>query len=84
VDLVARWWNGQSGRLARRDIWLTFDGRVWKVRARHGGVEGREVCYDFVREYEARAMVDRLVATAPGTWKDITKIVQRPPRGPDH
>jgi hypothetical protein len=38
------------------------------------------VSYDFTREYEAHAMVERLMATAPGTCKDITKIVQRAPR----
>ncbi|SRR6266545_2005943 len=76
-ELVARWWNGQRDRRARRDIWLTSDGQVWHVRARHG--TGDEVGYDFTREYEARAMVDRLIAAAPaGGWKDITKLVRRP------
>src|SRR5258706_9537403 len=32
ADLVARWWNGQRDRSARRDIWLTSDGQVWNVR----------------------------------------------------
>src|SRR6266545_4320227 len=46
-------------------------------RARHD--IGDEVGYDFTREYEARAMVDRLIAAAPaGGWKDITKLVRRP------
>jgi hypothetical protein len=36
MDLVGRWWNGQYGRLARRDTWLTSDGRTWHVRARQG------------------------------------------------
>jgi hypothetical protein len=82
VELVARWWNGQRDRLARRDIWLTSDGHRWHVRARHGDAAGREVRYDFGREYEARAMVDRLIAAAPGRWKDITKLVRKPAARP--
>jgi hypothetical protein len=78
VELVARWWNGQRWRLDRRDIWLTSNGQVWHVRARHGAAEGREVHHDFDREYEARAMVDRLIAAAPGGWQDITKLVRKP------
>jgi hypothetical protein len=62
----------------RRDIWLTSDGRVWHVRARQGNADGREVHHDFDREYEARAMVDRLMEAAPGGWKDITKLVRKP------
>ena len=77
ADLVARWWNGQRDRSARRDIWLTSDGQVWNVRARQGGAGGREVVYDFTRAHEARAIVGRLIATAPGGWKDITKLVRR-------
>jgi hypothetical protein len=78
MDLVARWWNGTRGPPARRDIWLTSDGRTWHVRARHGGTDGREVNHDFTREYEARALVDRLMTAAPGDWKNITDLVRKP------
>jgi hypothetical protein len=47
------------------------------VRARQDGAGGREVVYDFTREHEARAMVGRLIVTAPGGWKDITKLVRK-------
>jgi hypothetical protein len=75
VDLVARWWNGQRDILSRRDIWLSSDAQHWSVRARHGD---REVQHEFTREYEARAMVDRLIAAAPGDWKDITRLISKP------
>src|SRR5258706_3891570 len=68
VDLIGRWWNGQRERTARRDIWLTSDGQRWHVRGRHGATE---VDYDCTRGFEARAIVDRLIAAAPGGWKDI-------------
>jgi hypothetical protein len=64
--------------MARQDIWLTHDGTRWHVRAREGGDDGREVNYVYEREYEARATVDRLMATAqpPSKWKDITRLVR--------
>ena len=76
VDLVARWWNGQQDQSVRRDIWLTSDDCHWIVRARH---RCGEVQHEFTREYEARAMVDKLIAAAPGNWKDITRLISRPP-----
>jgi hypothetical protein len=57
----------------------TSDGRRWAVRALHGAADDREVHREFAREYEARAMVDRLIAAAPGRWKDITRLVRKPP-----
>ncbi len=77
MEQVARWWNGQREPSARRDIWLTTDGATWHVRARHG-VPPREVSHRYPREYEARAMVDRLIQAAPGNWQDITRLVDRP------
>ena len=82
VELVGRWWNGHWGRMARRDIWLSRAGGDWHVRARDGAGGGREVHYDFDREYEARAMVERLIAAAPGGWKDITRLVRKPQTDP--
>jgi hypothetical protein len=78
VELVARWWNGQRDPAARRDIWLTSDGPRWSVRARHGGTGGGEVQRQFTRDYQARAMVDQLMAAAPGAWKDITRLIRKP------
>jgi hypothetical protein len=77
VDLVERWWNRQRDPSTRRDIWLTTDGTRWHVRARHG-VPGREVNESFSREYEARAMLNRLINTAPGDWQNITLLVTKP------
>jgi hypothetical protein len=78
-ELLGRWWNGQRDRLGRRDIWLTTNGTVWSVRARQdrNSGSGREVHHKFRHEYEARALVGRLIATAPGRWKDVTRLVDR-------
>jgi hypothetical protein len=43
VEVRGRWWNGSWGRMARRDIWLLSDGRLWRVRGRLGGDGGQEI-----------------------------------------
>ncbi|RQW98673.1 hypothetical protein DKL51_09895 [Micromonospora globispora] len=63
--------------MARRDIWLMIDGQRWRVRGRLGGDEGREVSYQFDEEGRARAMVDRMMKTSVGKWRDLTEAVRR-------
>ncbi|RZU72011.1 hypothetical protein EV384_0350 [Micromonospora kangleipakensis] len=77
MEVRGRWWNGSWGRMARRDIWLLSDGRLWKVRGRHGGDGGLQVSYDFTDEGSARKMVDRMMKTSAGTWRDLTEAVQQ-------
>jgi hypothetical protein len=85
VELAGRWWNGSWSRRGRRDIWLMRDGEHWHVRARHGGVGGRELRWPpFHDEWSARAWVDRLLDQPPDGrrgWKDVTKVVRKPPEG---
>jgi hypothetical protein len=76
VDLLARWWNSRLHGM-RRDIWLETDGHRWIVRGRAGGHDGRDVRYEFDRDYQAHAMVDRLKAAAPDDWKNITRLIHR-------
>jgi hypothetical protein len=77
VETVGRWWNGSWGRLARRDIWLSTDGRRWVVRFRHGGDDGREGEFVFAEEAEARRLVERLIEVAPGGWRELTAALRR-------
>ncbi|MEU5788958.1 hypothetical protein ABZ754_14655 [Micromonospora purpureochromogenes] len=70
---MARVW----GRMARRDIWLIFDGRLWRIRGRDGGDEGQVVSYDFPDEAAARSMADRMMTTSAGAWRDSTQAVWR-------
>lgn len=76
VQVQGRWWNGAWGRIARRDIWLLSDGRLWRVRGRVGGDGGREVCYEFEDEDLARGMVSRMMASSTGTWRDLTAALR--------
>ncbi|PWU62407.1 hypothetical protein DLE60_00480, partial [Micromonospora globispora] len=64
------------GRMARRDIWLVSDGRLWRVRGLLGGDGGQEVTHDFPDEASARSMVDRMMKTSAGTWRDLTDAVR--------
>lgn len=63
--------------MARRDIWLTSDGRLWRVRGRLGGDGGREIIHDFNDEGSARAMVDRMMKASAGTWRDLTEAMRQ-------
>ena len=63
--------------MARRDIWLLTDGQLWRIRGRLGGDGGQEVSYDFADEASARAMVDRIMKTSAGTWRDLTEVVRQ-------
>ncbi|MCM0674668.1 hypothetical protein NCC78_08200 [Micromonospora phytophila] len=77
MEVRGRYWNGAWGRIARRDIWLLSDGRLWRVRGRLGGDGGREVSHDFTNEGSARTMVDRMMEASAGTWRDLTEAVRQ-------
>ena len=81
VDLRGRWWNRRWGA-ARRDLWLYAHEGTWLVRAREGaGGAGPELTWPaFAHEWQARAWVDRLMATSPGgraVWKDMIRLVRK-------
>ncbi|MGW3810849.1 hypothetical protein [Micromonospora sp. NPDC005113] len=75
MEVRGRYWNGEWNRIARRDIWLLSNGRLWRVRGRLGGDGGREVSHDFTDELSAREMVDRMMKTSVGSWRDLTEAV---------
>jgi hypothetical protein len=62
--------------MARRDIWLMYDGQRWQVRGHLRGDGGPEVAYQFDDETSARAMVNRMMKTSAGTWRDLTEAVR--------
>ncbi|WP_238018615.1 hypothetical protein KZZ52_49925 [Dactylosporangium sp. AC04546] len=76
MAIVARWWNGRFGRLARRDVWLFESAGRWTVEALEGGVEGRSASWEFNSEAAARTRVDELLVVGDG-WRSMR--VQRPP-----
>ena len=40
VRVDQHWWNGDV-RLARRDVYVRTDGKLWEVEAQMGGPEGK-------------------------------------------
>jgi hypothetical protein len=68
-----------GGRLGRRDVWLTSEGRR-KVTARAGDTDtGRVLRWEFDTEGEALAMVKRLLAAdAGGQWRKQSGDSQPP------
>jgi hypothetical protein len=40
VRVEHHWWNG-GVRLARRDVYVRTDGKLWEVEAQMGGPEGK-------------------------------------------
>ena len=78
MELVGRWWNGQWGRMGRRDVWLRRR-TTWEVEARQGEADdGKSQRWDFTDEETALDMVHRLMTTAGGEWKDLTGISAKP------
>ena len=45
--------------------------------AAFGGNEGQEVSYDFPDEASARSMVDRMMKTSAGTWRNLTEALRQ-------
>ena len=77
MELVGRWWNGRFGRLARRDLWLKYDGDGhWKVEARQGDGDSRVWCRWHDSEILARAEIGAMMARSGGAdgWRDITDL----------
>jgi hypothetical protein len=56
--------------MARRDVRLVQES-VWRVEALTGGPEGTVKTWSFQSEAEARAMVQRLIATGGDGWRDV-------------
>jgi hypothetical protein len=71
MALVARWWNGRFGRLARRDVRLSEAGGRWTVEVFEGGVEGRSASWEYDMEEAARAQVERCLETGGDGWRSL-------------
>jgi hypothetical protein len=71
VEQRKHWWNGNWGRLARRDVYLRTDGDQWYVEQRAGGVDGVSRWYEFDRE-EAAYDVIRALLAGTDDWRDLS------------
>lgn len=72
MKTVERWWNGQWGRLVRRDIWLKTDGTTWRVEARKGDGDSKVWGRDFgPDETAARTLVAEMKARGWTEWQQL-------------
>jgi hypothetical protein len=71
--VVRHWWNGQWGRLGRRDVYIRSDnGRVFEVEVRQGGAEGRAWLALFDTLDDAEAEADKHLHHEQDTWRDVS------------
>jgi hypothetical protein len=67
MDTVEHWWNGNWGRLFRRDVWLRTDGCVWQVEVKVGP---NAASRDYLDQDEAREQVEELLR-GRGPWSKV-------------
>lgn len=69
--VVRHWWNGNYGRLGRRDIYVRTDGSTFQLELRDGGSEGRSARAVFDELWQADEEAGR--HRDPGmNWRDIS------------
>jgi hypothetical protein len=71
VEQRKHWWNGNWGRLARRDVYLRTDGDQWFVEQRAGGAEGMSRFFEFGSEDDAYEVVRALLAGSED-WRELS------------
>jgi hypothetical protein len=80
ADRVEHWFNRRYG-VGRRDVYLIRTETGWQVLGRQGGADGREAVHYFDSEADARAMLQRMLDTAPpeeSNWAEMTAHKHRP------
>jgi hypothetical protein len=75
AERVEHWFNRRYG-MSRRDVFLIRTQTGWQVLGRVGGGDGREVVHYFDHEDDARAMLQRMLATVPPEISDWAKMTQ--------
>lgn len=70
--IVRHWWNGNWGRLARRDVYIRTDGSTFELELREGGSDGRawKRVYDELWQADEEAGRHRDPAMH---WRDISR-----------
>lgn len=73
IDLVAVWWNGRWGHVARRNIYLRTDGIAYEVEANEDAGEGPCRFWTLPDEVIALALVADLMEGDEG-WRETTRL----------
>ncbi|HYN97775.1 MAG TPA: hypothetical protein VES42_28375 [Pilimelia sp.] len=64
------WWNGNRGRLGRRDVYIRTDGSLWQVEAQAGGAEGRSKVQECPGEASAMILAKAWLGGRP-EWREV-------------
>jgi hypothetical protein len=67
---LEHWFNGLWGTMNRRDIYLRINsaGPLWEIEARQAG----QVAFgEYASEAQARRMLDEIVSSGPGSWRQL-------------
>ncbi len=75
TTLVAAWWNGKWGHLARRNIYLRTDDIAYEVSAIEDAGEGRCRYWTLPSESIALALVADLMDDDEG-WRETTRLYE--------
>ncbi len=74
-ERVEHWFNRRYGA-NRRDVYLLRTPTGWQVLGRQGGADGQQVAHYFDEEADARAMLQRMLATVPPELSNWAKMSQ--------
>jgi hypothetical protein len=70
MRIERHWWNGNRGRLARRDVFVRTDGQRWEVEAQVGGAEGRSKVQDCPGRSSAMILANAWLGGKP-EWREM-------------
>ncbi len=65
------WWNGRFANPARRDVFLWNANGHWHVEASRGSLNQRSRQFAFDNEMAALNMVDVLLGSQSGGWREV-------------
>ena len=72
METLEHWFNGQSGTMARRDIWLRRNpaGPLWEIEACQAG---QTAFAEYGSEDAARRVLNSLLSGGPGHWRQLSR-----------
>jgi len=70
VEIQHHWWNGQSSRRSRRDVFIRTDGDNWDVLVQIGGETGATRVQDCPGRVSAGILADAWRGGA-STWREL-------------
>ncbi|MFC7548113.1 hypothetical protein [Plantactinospora sp. GCM10030261] len=70
MRIERHWWNGDSARRSRRDVFVRTDGQLWQVEAQMGGADGRSRVQECPSRASALILANAWLGGRPG-WREV-------------